>query len=144
MRKGKIYELIERLNVAMNRLDGAYYIWARRHNVKENMLSLLYALGDGRPHTQRDISRDWLIPKTTVNTLTKELVSGGMAYLEGGREKRIVLTESGMRFAREALDELSKAEVEAMEETLRIFPEEFITAVEKYTEVISAKLNIKG
>ena len=41
MRNGKIYELIERLNVATNRLDGAYYIWARRHNVKENIPFLI-------------------------------------------------------------------------------------------------------
>lgn len=31
MRKGKIYELIERLNVATNRLDGAYYIAVEKY-----------------------------------------------------------------------------------------------------------------
>lgn len=31
MRKGKIYELIERLNVATNRVDGAYYIAVEKY-----------------------------------------------------------------------------------------------------------------
>lgn len=39
--------LILRLDIAVNRLDGAFYMWARRHKLPENMLTMLYALADG-------------------------------------------------------------------------------------------------
>lgn len=135
-------ELIGRLNLATNRLNGAYYIWARRHRMSENMLTLLYALGDGKPHTQREISRDWLIPKTTVNTLTKDLVANGYAALCGDRrEKRIELTASGLAFAEDALGKLYLAELGAMENTLAAYPAAFVDALEKYTAVIAENLN---
>ena len=90
--------LILRLDIAVNRLDGAFYMWARRHKLPENMLTMLYALADGA-RSQREISEDWLIPKTTVNTLTNELVEEGFASLGTGKEKLLSLTEKGMRLA---------------------------------------------
>ena len=110
--------------------------------MSENMLTLLYALGDGKPHTQREISRDWLIPKTTVNTLTKDLVANGYAALCGARrEKRIELTASGLAFAEDALGKLYLAELGAMENTLAAYPAAFVDALEKYTAVIAENLN---
>ena len=41
------------------------------------MLWLLSALNDGEGHTQKQICWDWGFPKTTVNTLIKELEKGG-------------------------------------------------------------------
>ena len=47
--------LIRRLTQAFNRIDGAYYYCARRLGVEENTLALLYALDDGRPHSQKQV-----------------------------------------------------------------------------------------
>ena len=58
------YDLVRRLGMAAVRMDGAYYMCAKKFGVKENMLDLLYALDDGAPHTQKQICGDWLMPKT--------------------------------------------------------------------------------
>ena len=134
--------LILRLDIAVNRLDGAFYMWARRHKLPENMLTMLYALADGA-RSQREISEDWLIPKTTVNTLTNELVEEGFASLGKGKEKLLSLTEKGMRLAEESLKELHSAELDAIDSVLEEFPPEFVAALERYTAVFSQKLGIK-
>ena len=92
--------LIRRLTQAFNRIDGAYYYCARRLGVEENTLALLYALDDGRPHSQKQVCEEWLIPKTTINTVVKEQVAAGHLTLRAGegREKIICLTEAGKAF----------------------------------------------
>ena len=103
---------------------------------------MLYALADGA-RSQREISEDWLIPKTTVNTLTNELVEEGFASLGTGKEKLLSLTEKGMRLAEESLKELHSAEIDAIDSVLEEFPPEFVAALERYTAVFSQKLGIK-
>ena len=72
---------IWRLTDAINRIDGAYYFCAKHMGVKENTLALLFALDDGKPHSQTQIAREWLIPKTTVNTIIREWRREGLVVL---------------------------------------------------------------
>lgn len=72
---------IRRLMLATNRIDGAYYLLSRKLGVKENILALLYALDDEKPHSQKRICEDWLFPKTTINTIVQELVQAGYVTL---------------------------------------------------------------
>ena len=91
-------EAIRRLMFAGTRIDGAYYLYARRRGIKENALTLLYALDDGEPRTQTQLCAEWLIPKTTINTIVRALEREGclvLSHEEGAREKAIVLTEKG-------------------------------------------------
>ena len=90
-------QAIYRLMEATNQIDGSYYLCARRMGEKSNTLALLYALSDGRPHSQTQVSREWLIPKTTVNTIVKELREKGLLTLScaPGREKELLLTPAG-------------------------------------------------
>lgn len=71
-------EQIRKIMISINRIDGVYYQWARGIGLKDNMLSLLYALSDGKPYTQKQICDEWLIPKTTINTVIKECVANAM------------------------------------------------------------------
>ena len=77
----------------------------------------MYALGDGNPHTQIEISNDWELPKTTVNTVIKDIQTEGyieLVPIKGKRrEMSIVLTESGKKFADNVLSDLYKKEAEA-------------------------------
>lgn len=75
---------IRRLMLATTKIDGAYYLFSRRLGIKENVLVLLYALDDGKPHSQKQICEDWLVPKTTINTNVKELVRAGYVMLYPG------------------------------------------------------------
>lgn len=137
--------LIMRLDTAINKLDGAYYLWARRHLLKENTLSVLYALDDGKPHTQAQIARDWLIPRSTVNTVVKELVALGYARLTklNDKEKWVELTAEGEVYAKAALKELYDAEIAAIDKTIEVFSPTFVDALEKYTDTLCLGLNIK-
>lgn len=65
-------EAMRRIAIAINSMDAAYEMISRKIGVKENTMILLYALDDGRPHTQKEICEEWLIPKTTLNTIVRE------------------------------------------------------------------------
>ena len=70
-------ESARRLAKAACALDGAYDRLAKRLGITGNLLWLLYILDDGAPHSQKQICEEWLFPKTTVNTLTKECQGAG-------------------------------------------------------------------
>lgn len=52
------YEAIRRLAEATNQMDGSYYLIARNLGINENTLAVLYALDDGKTHTQSQIAED--------------------------------------------------------------------------------------
>lgn len=131
------YEAIRRLAEATNQMDGSYYLIARNLGINENTLAVLYALDDGKTHTQSQIAEDWLIPKTTVNTIVKELVQiNCVCYTAGNnaREKAICLTETGKKYAYECLKKVYNAEQLALSETLQKYPVEFIEAFEYFSD----------
>ena len=68
----------------------------------------------GNEHTQKEISENWSIPKTTLNTLIKELEKDKYIELipiEGEkRELNIKLTLSGKKYADEILNNIYEIE----------------------------------
>lgn len=128
---------INRLWACTNIIDGLYYQCARTLGLKDNTLSLFYALADGQPHSQKQICEEYLIPKTTLNTIVREAMEKGLLSLareEHSREKMIFLTEEGRAYARSVLKPLFAAEDAAMERTLEEFSPEFIAALEDFSQ----------
>ena len=120
---------IRRLMLATTKIDGAYYLFSRRLGIKENVLVLLYALDDGKPHSQKQICEDWLVPKTTINTNVKELVRAGYVMLypgAGTREKIIGLTDAGKAYTEQIMRRVYEAEQAAMKRTLQQFSPQFV------------------
>ena len=68
---------IRKIMISVNRIDGIYYRLAKRIGIKENTLSLFYALSDGQPHSQKEICDEWLVPRSTINTIVRECVEKG-------------------------------------------------------------------
>ena len=137
------YVAVRRLIIAINKIDGSYYFYARKLGVKENTLALLYELDDGHPHSQKQISEDWQIPKTTINTIVKELINDGYAILlpeENSREKTILLTERGQQYAHDLLEKIYSAEQEALKSTLEKYPPEFIDAFERFASCLCTEI----
>ena len=62
---------------ALYHVDSFYDEFAKQSNVSSALLWVLYALNDGNSHTQIEISNDWELPKTTVNTVIKEIQKNG-------------------------------------------------------------------
>ena len=77
-----IQKEIRRLIIAVNKIDGLYYQEAKKLGIKGNALSLLYALDDGEPHSQKQLCEQWLIPRTTMNTIVKEYVKNDLITLK--------------------------------------------------------------
>ena len=129
-------EEIRRIMVSVNVIDGIYAMGAKKIGIKDNSLSLLYALDDGKPHSQKEICEHWLIPKTTLNTIVKECVNAGYNVLDGikhTKEKEIRLTDKGQEYAKTILNQVYELERRAMEKTLSSYSPEFVQALEQFT-----------
>ena len=138
------YSEIRRFMLATNKIDGAYYYFAKKIGVNENTLAVLYALDDGKPHSQKEICEEWLIPKTTISTIIRELIDIGYVNLVPGKhtkEKTIYLTEKGQNYVNKILPIVYEAEQQAMERTLQEFSSEFIEATERFSEYLCEEFN---
>lgn len=132
-------EDLHRLALAENRVDEAYYQCARRMGAGDNELALLYALDDGRAHTQKQLADEWLIPKTTINTNVRELKQAGLVELcamPHSREKAVRLTEKGKAFAEEVLKQVYEVERRAIEATLKRYSREFVDAMDCFADAL--------
>ena len=102
------------LGKSLYRIDGFYAEYAKRCNVKENLLWILYALNDDEQHSQKEICDSWDLPRSTVNTIMKELETGGyiaFSQIKGEkRELKVSLTDAGRRYAEELLADLYRIE----------------------------------
>ena len=119
---------------ALYHVDSFYDEFAKQSNVSPALLWVLYALNDGNPHTQIEISNDWKLPKTTVNTVIKEIQKEGYVELVPIKGKRremsIVLTKSGKEFADSILSDLYQKEADVYR-SLDPKERELVTALEK-------------
>ena len=138
-------EYVRRIMIAVNSIDGMYDMGAKWSGVKSNTLTLLYALDDDKPHTQKSVCQEWLIPKTTINTIIKECKEEGYITLEPmeGRKKelQICLTEEGRSFARKHLNPLYEAENKAIEKTLKECSPQFISQLELFCDNLREELD---
>lgn len=137
----KNYETVRRMMLATNKIDGVYYLLARHYGINENTLAFLYALDDEQPHSQKEISDEWLIPRTTINSIVKNLLSSGYIAFTGEprtKEKNMILTEKGREYTDKLLGEIYLAEERAITDTLQNFSPEFVTALEYFSERLSA------
>lgn len=107
------------LGEAVYRIDSAYDVFSKNAGIKANMLWLLSALNDGQTHTQSQICWDWNYPRTTINTLVKELEQQGYVELipvaGTRRELYIVLTDAGKAYADSILKPVYDAEEQLFE-----------------------------
>lgn len=102
---------------ALYHVDAAYDEFAKASGVASpTLMWILYALNDGKEHTQREICIDWALPKSTVNTVMSELKQSGyieMVPIKGKRrEMNVLLTESGKAYADALLKDLYEREAE--------------------------------
>ncbi len=120
-------------------MDALYGEFAKRSNVAPTILWVMYALNDGKAHTQIEISNDWDLPKTTVNTVIKEIQQKGYVELVPIKGKRremsIVLTESGKEYADQILSDIYKRE-KAAYKALSSEEREVVAVLEKIVELI--------
>lgn len=131
----KNYETVRRIMHATNKIDGVYYLLGKKLGINENTLAFIYALADGKPQSQKEISDEWIIPRTTINSIVKTMLAKGYIMFcseQHTKEKSIVLTESGRKYADRFLADIYVAEEKAIMRTLQNFPPEFVCALEDF------------
>jgi len=131
-------DVARRLILALYNIDEVYYLNEGRKKISDAELSVMYALDDGKPHSQREISQEWLVPKTTVNTIVKRWEKEGLLTqtpIQGKRrEMNIMLTDAGREYAKSFMSFLYKAEDKALKKTLDKYSDEFIEVIEYFGE----------
>lgn len=135
---------IRRIMICVNVIEGIYEMIAKKIGIKENALTLLYALDDGKTHSQKEICEEWLIPKTTLNTIVKECVKEGMIILENAdrnKEKVICLTEKGHEFAQKILHQVYQIEQLAMQLTREESSLDFIDGMVKFADNLKSAVD---
>ena len=96
------------------KIDAYYAQFAKKSGVPPRLLWVLYALNDGEAHTQKEICDTWILPRTTVNTVVKELKEQGYVILTPvkgkKREMHVILTDEGKVYANAKLARLYEIE----------------------------------
>lgn len=127
-------ELARRLTIALFKIDEIHLKIDnnRAYSLSESVL--MYALDDGKGHSQLQISEEWLIPKTTLNTIVKKWEVEGLLTLSPiagkRREKEISLTELGRKRVTEDLQMTYRAKEIALQKVMDRYSEVFVDAVE--------------
>ena len=135
---------VRRLMVSINRVDGIWYMLARKSGLKINTLSLLFALDDGKARTQKEICEEWIIPKTTINTVVKECVQEGLVQLapkDNAKEKLVYLTPKGKQYTKNTLELFYQVENAAMAQVLAEYSPQFIQAIEYYAACLKDEVD---
>ncbi len=104
-----------RLGKIVYQIDGVYEAYGKVCRLASpNLLWILYALNDGERHSQKQICDDWAIPRSTANTIIKDLESKNfvaLSQIKGERRELLVsLTPSGKEYADGILSDLYKRE----------------------------------
>lgn len=125
-------EFFYELGKLVYRIDGAYEDYGRGCKLNSsNLLWILYALNDGAGHSQKQICDDWAIPRSTANTIVKDLQDKGfvtLAQIKGERRELLVsLTPAGKEYAEGILADLYRRERDIFAGIAR--PDELISAL---------------
>ena len=113
-----------------------------REQIRRVMIGV-YALDDGRAHSQVEISRNWMMPKTTLNTIVRECVEKGLVELEHQphiREKYLRLTPEGQAYGQKILPLVYEAEERAYRAVLQGAEGEFVEGFEAFAQALCREM----
>lgn len=135
-----------KLTLAIFKINGIENAIEQNVPASSAELCLMYALDDGLSHSQKQISEQWEISKTTLNTIVKHWEQVGLLTLNKipgkRREMEICLTDSGLVRAKETLKYVYSAEDSAMKQTIEHYSETFVEVLEFYAEALKKACEI--
>lgn len=131
---------LRKINEIMSETDAVYHEAARKFNLTDSALNILYMTYDScgkRP--LKDITATG-ISKQTVNSSLRKLEKDGIIYLEGKREKTVCLTVEGMNLARDTVGRLIEAENSIFEKWSENETEMYLALSEKFLRDIREEI----
>lgn len=141
-------EFFYRLATAIYKIDNAYDRFAKGAGVKPNTMWVMYALGDGKEHTQRTLCKEWLFARSTLNTIVKECEDAGyveLRQIEGERrELSIKLTQKGAEFSEKLLAPVYEAEKKLYDSYFGGKGDTFIDGLEKFGDEMERQYSRYG
>ena len=110
--------LLQESYQSWNDIHQLYCRWAKEHGMTHHALFTLYAIYTDPDCCSSSISQEWSIPKQTVSSILKVFDQKG--YLlqlpdpDDRRNKRLALTDEGLRYAHQVLLPLRRLEMTAL------------------------------
>ena len=113
-------ELLTQENRQYNETNLLYHGIAAQFGLSDTVFWVLYALySDGTPQTQAQMSAGFCLPKQTLNSAVRGMVTQGLVMLTPApgckHGKHLSLTESGRALAEKTVAQVIRAEETAMQ-----------------------------
>ncbi len=106
-------ETMARLNAALNKIDLAYEVIAKKHGLTYNSLMMIYVIIENENITQKQTCDELHLPKSTVHSILLDFMKQGYVELVEGnnkKEKFIAVTHAGQQFFLKILEETQALE----------------------------------
>ena len=137
----KIEEQIKLYTVLWRETMLIYENWAQRHGFSYCELLVILSLSEAeRPCIQKEICRQWQIPKQTVNTILKSFEMNKWITMESLKEDRrnreIKLTEMGEDCIKTVTDKLQKCEKAVWKKMGSIQTQALLKSTKMYNEIL--------
>lgn len=101
-------EMMSRLNAALNNIDSAYSMIAKKYGLTFNALMMVCIIDESSGATQKQICDELHLPKSTVHSILQDFVKNDYVSLEAGnnkKEKRVALSSIGRKHFSKVLEE---------------------------------------
>lgn len=106
-------ETMSRLNTALNNIDLAYAVIAKKHRLTFNALMMVCLIDEDEMVTQKKICDKLHLPKSTVHSILLDFIKQGYITLVPGgnmKEKFVVFTVAGNKHFTKILEETQRFE----------------------------------
>lgn len=139
-------EFIREFDRLNSLIDEMYHEIAARQGLSDSAYSVLQAMAAlGEGCTQTEVYRYCGLNKQTVNSCVTRLRQNGLVFspAEGGRERRLYLTEAGQAVVREKIAPIEALEDETFAEMTPQERQEILRILNKYLTVFRGKLRAR-
>lgn len=142
--ESKVQAQIVQFNRTFKRYEDIYRQAARKFEIPELALWVLYALREQPGCTQKDLVDLLLQPKQSIHTALRSLVRDGYVRLEYSEENRkskhIHLTEAGRKLSESTADKIVRAETIAFLSLSDTERETMLRLLERLTSAIQKEM----
>ena len=139
----KAYEFMKKAGELTSKNQQHYYDFAKAHGLNYNTLAVLYTSYVNDGCTQKQVTVEWYVPKQTVNTICKELVSQGIVSKTKNeadhRETIISLTDKGVEKAAPIVEQLLRIESGIVKSMGEDGAREFLEIYSAYSSLLATE-----
>lgn len=134
---------VHRVNCLANDLEALYHQAALKLGLSDSVMFVLYMIHDmGDGCRLQDICTQSGISKQTINSALRKLEKEEILYLtpDGGKAKRVHLTEKGRMLMEKTVARLYRAECAAFGEWSEAEISQYLALMEKYNNAIRREI----